>query len=116
MRFLLVTRVQCRTFLDNDGRGLAAAPGGDLILRMRLTQRFALNVSLFAERLYADAPHADDGYFVRCMAGTVFPGNIGEVSVFASVDAGNGIGLLVNRKDIRFSGGLRYAPFAHRTE
>jgi len=68
--------------------------------------------ALFGEGLFPREPDAHEGYFVRCMAGLTFPGGAGELTMFGSVDAGNGIGLLVNHQDVRFSGGFRYAPFA----
>ncbi len=55
-------------------------------------------------------PHDDNahaGAFTRLMLGTTFAG---AVIPFVSVDAGNGQGALINREELRFSAGVRYAP------
>jgi hypothetical protein len=39
------------------------------------------------------------------------PGKVGELEPFGSFDAGNGKGLLIDRREVRVSCGLRYAPF-----
>ncbi len=45
------------------------------------------------------------------MLGVGFPGKVGELEPFASFDGGNGEGLLVEQRALRFSMGVRYAPF-----
>ena len=54
---------------------------------------------------------AKDGWFVAALAGLAVHGALGEVMPFVSVDAGNDKGLLINRRELRVSIGVRYAPF-----
>ncbi len=54
---------------------------------------------------------AGDGYLIRGLTGMAFPGKPGEFAFFLAVDRGNGKGLLVNSKETRISGTIRFTPF-----
>ena len=106
--FTLTCRAHCRAYLYGQ---LASAPGGDVILRWHVRTWFEPIISLFAEGLLVDNPDIDDGHFVRGLFGSAFPGRMGELMVFLSVDSGNGKGLFINRVGTRVSAGVRYRPF-----
>jgi hypothetical protein len=91
--------------------GLAHAAGADLIVQWRARDWVQPRLAVFAEHLFARDPFVDDGGFLRAMLGAVFPGRVGELEPFGSFDAGNGKGLLVDRREMRLSFGVRYAVF-----
>jgi hypothetical protein len=89
------------------------APGLDTGLRWRALPHLWPTLALFGEALLVD-PNlnaAKDGWFVAALAGLALHGSAGEVMPFVSADAGNGKGLLINRRELRVSIGVRYAPF-----
>jgi hypothetical protein len=92
---------------------LLHAPGLDLGVRVRAHSLLQPIVSVFGEGLLADANqnHANHGFFAALLAGLAIVGRYGEVTPFVSGDVGNGKGLLVNRRELRVGGGIRYAPF-----
>lgn len=100
----LVDRVFVRGALKN-------APGAELIVRWRATAWMQPLVSTFGEALVPRPDESKTGGFFRAMVGLAFPGTIGEVIAFTSLDAGNGKGLLINRHETRLSVGVRYAIF-----
>ncbi len=91
--------------------GLVDAAGADLVVRWRATVGAQPQLGVFAEHLFARDRGVADGAFFRAMLGVVFPGRVGELEPFGSFDAGNGKGLLVDRRETRLSVGVRYAPF-----
>ena len=91
--------------------GLAHAAGADLIVRWYLASWLQPQLAIFGEHLFARDPFVDDGGFFRAMLGAVLPGKMGELEPFGSFDAGNGKGLLVERRELRLSFGVRYALF-----
>jgi len=104
-----------RTISDSvaDGlhEGLLNAPGADLVVRWRAASWARPQVAVFAEHLFAHDAFVPDGQFLRAMAGVVLPGRVGELEPFVSFDGGNGKGLLIQERELRFSVGVRYAPF-----
>jgi hypothetical protein len=96
---------------DGLHEGLVNAPGADLIVRWRAAPWAMPQLALFGEHLFAHDSFVPDGQFFRALAGVVFPGRVGEVEPFASFDGGNGKGLLVQHRELRFSVGVRYAIF-----
>jgi hypothetical protein len=96
---------------DDLHEGLANAAGADLIARWRLAPWFQPQLALYAEHLFARDPVVEDGGFFRAMLGAALPGKMGELVPFGSFDAGNGKGLLVERRELRLSFGVRYAVF-----
>jgi hypothetical protein len=91
--------------------GLANAPGADLVLRWKAAAGLVPSLAMFAEHLFPHDAFADAGAFFRAMAGVALPGRVGEIEPFVSFDAGNGKGLLVERRELRLSAGVRYALF-----
>jgi hypothetical protein len=91
--------------------GLAQAAGADLIVRWHAKRWAEPQLAIFAEHLFARDPFVDDGAFFRAMLGVVLPGRVGELEPFGSFDAGNGKGLLIDRRELRLSFGVRYAAF-----
>jgi hypothetical protein len=91
--------------------GLASAASVDVVVRWRALSWAHPIFAAYAEHLFAREPFVDDGGFLRVMAGVALPGRLGEVEPFGSFDAGNGKGLLVERRELRLSVGVRYAPF-----
>jgi hypothetical protein len=99
------------TVADDLHEGLANAPGADLVVRWQAARWIVPSVALFAEHLFPHDGFVDGGGFFRALCGVVFPGRVGELEPFASFDAGNGKGLLVERRELRLSVGVRYALF-----
>lgn len=99
-------------FLDRlfAGSGYSHAPGFDLHVRFRPLEWLNPVVSVFGEHYFASAEGADC-YFGRAMTGIAFVGVFGELTPFASFDAGCRKGLLFERREAAVSGGFRYAPF-----
>jgi hypothetical protein len=103
--FVLVTRLAARGYVDGDFSGGSLAdveihrPGG--------VEPF---LSVHAEALVASGSW-DDARRLRVLAGAAFPGVAGSLAVFASLSAGDGYGLLVNRRETQLSAGVRYSPF-----
>ena len=63
-------------------------------------------------RLYLDviAPHDDSAkslLLARLLLGVALPGRSFELTPFTAIEAGHGEGILVNRTELRFSGGVR---------
>jgi hypothetical protein len=96
---------------DDLHEGLAQAAGADLVVQWHARDWVQPRLAVFAEHLFARDPFVDDGGFFRAMLGAVFPGRVGELEPFGSFDAGNGKGLLVDRRELRLSFGVRYAVF-----
>jgi hypothetical protein len=91
--------------------GLVDAAGADLIVRWRASPGLQPQLAVFGEHLFARDPGVEDGAFFRAMLGLVLPGKVGELEPFGSFDAGNGKGLLIDRREARVSLGVRYAFF-----
>jgi hypothetical protein len=89
------------------------APGLDMGLRWHLLPHLEPVVSLFGEALLVDHNQnaANNGGFAGMLLGLSLPGKLGEVIPYTAVDAGNNKGLLINRREIDVSIGVRYAPF-----
>lgn len=89
------------------------APGIDTGLRWHLLPHVEPVLSLFGEALLVDHNQnaARDGGFAGLLAGLALPGALGELIPYSAVDVGNGKGLLINRREIDLSIGVRYAPF-----
>jgi hypothetical protein len=105
----LSVRLQSRLYAWG---AFSACPAADLSLRWKQLSFVNPFVSLFAEKLFARPSESRDGHHLRLLAGAAFPGRFGEFSLFASLDSGNGKGLLINQRDTRVSGAVRYMPFA----
>jgi hypothetical protein len=89
------------------------APGLEGGVRWRAWPHLWPTFSVFGEGLLVN-PNlngARDGWFVAALVGLALRGTLGEVMPFVSTDAGNGKGLLINRREVRVSIGVRYAPF-----
>ncbi len=89
------------------------APGLDLVFRYRALPHCEPVVSLFAERLFVD-PNlnaARNGYFAALLVGPAIPGQLGEVLLYSALEVGNGKGLLINHRELRWALGARFAPF-----
>jgi hypothetical protein len=108
----LTSRLQWRVYLPGSGP-IRHAPGVDLVLRWKLLAWLQPQIAGFAERWYVDHSinQANDGGFARLLCGLGFPGRWGEATPFGAVDVGNGDGLLVNRRALRLTVGVRYAAF-----
>lgn len=95
-------------FLDE---GLVQAPGAGLTLSWRASDHFRPTLSVFGEALFSHDSSAENGVFARVMAGPELTSRMGGLWPFVSFDAGNGPGLLINRRELRLAVGVRYAPF-----
>ena len=91
--------------------GLFNASAADLVVRWHLASWIEPQLAIYGEHLFARDPFVEDGGFFRSMLGAVLPGKTGELEPFASFDAGNGKGLLIERRELRLSCGVRYALF-----
>jgi hypothetical protein len=104
-------RVASDAVADGLHEGIANAASADLVATWRATSWAEPRLAVFGEHLFARDAFVPDGAFLRVMAGVVFPGRVGEIEPFASFDGGNGKGLLVQERELRFSVGVRYALF-----
>ncbi|MBW2263245.1 MAG: hypothetical protein JRG91_14845 [Deltaproteobacteria bacterium] len=107
--FTLIARIQDRIYMSG---ALIHAPGVDLILRYALSERLVPQIAIFGEGIFPRKDSARNGFLVRLMMGLVIPGKIGEATFFWAADYGNGKGLLINHREFRMSGGIRYSPFS----
>jgi hypothetical protein len=113
-------RAYTNAFLDVVGQTEAsnavadfAREGAELRTSFELGLRF--RASDYVEpllRLYADSivPHDDSAKMLwlgRAMFGLAHPGRTLELTPFLDFEAGHGQGLLVNRTELRFGGGIR---------
>jgi len=96
---------QVATFLNE---GLAQAPSLAVGLRWAASADVQPVARLFLEGLLPHDDSAEDGFFFRGVFGVALPGHFGELLPFLSVDAGNGKGLLINRRELRLSLGVRH--------
>ena len=89
------------------------APGIEGGVRWRVDKVLQPLLSVFAERLFVDHGQngADNGGFASLLAGVAVHGAMGELVPFVSLDAGNGKGLLINRRETNLTIGVRFAPF-----
>jgi hypothetical protein len=103
-------RVQDRAYFRG---AILHAPGVDAGIRWHLLAHVDPVVSVFGERLLVDHNRngANDGGSVGLLAGVALPGALGELVPYTAVNAGNNKGLLINRREIDVSIGVRYAPF-----
>ncbi|MFO0568436.1 MAG: hypothetical protein U0263_22430 [Polyangiaceae bacterium] len=95
---------------DALSEGVIHAPFAALELRQRTTRGFQPLVSVFGEAQLAHDDSARDAVLVRALVGAALPGAGFELVPFVAGDAGNGKGLLVNRRELRLSAGLRLTP------
>jgi hypothetical protein len=107
-RLELSGRLQCRIFAWG---AFTLCPGADVSLRWRVLPGLNPFISLFAEGLFAQKEAARDGFLVRGLIGCAFPGKAGEFAWYLGFDRGNGKGLLVNSRETRISGAVRFTPF-----
>ncbi len=91
------------------GEGLAHAPHLDVTLRWKVRSGIEPYVAAYGGYLDPHDDSADAGYFFRALLGLGLRGEGGLVAPFVSLDAGNGQGLLINRRELRLSVGIRYA-------
>jgi len=70
-------------------------------------------VSVFGERLFVDhgLNQAKNGGFASLMAGVAIHGAGGELIPYLTLEGGNGKGLLINRREVNVTIGVRFAPF-----
>jgi len=106
----LTMRVQDRIYFEGP---LLHAPGLDAVLRYRLLDWLEPTLALFGEALLADPRinQADHGGSGRLTLGPAFVGRWGEITTFFSTEVGNGKGMLINHRELRFGAGIRYAIF-----
>lgn len=115
-RFSLVTsielsvRAQDRHYIAG---AIKNAPGLDVVVRWRALPEVQPIVAVFGEELFVDHARneATNGHLVTALLGIAFPGRAGEVTPFASIEQGNAKGLLIDRRELRLSLGIRYAAF-----
>ncbi len=97
----------------SDAVAAFAREGSELRTSFELGLRFRANDSLEPlVRLYADTvvPHDDSAkmlFLGRALLGLALPGRFLELTPFLDLEAGHGQGLLVNRTELRFGGGVR---------
>ncbi len=92
------------------GSAYSHSPSLDLELRFFALPWLQPVLSMFGEHYFAGS-EPQDCYFARALTGIAFVGKFGELTPFASFDAGCGKGLLYERREGHVSGGFRYAPF-----
>jgi hypothetical protein len=102
------------------------APGAEIGVRWHALPHVEPLSSIFAEALLVDhrtdqngessaldqqIVEGHDGGFFGWLLGIGMPGAFGQLIPYTALDVGNGKGLLINRREIDLSIGLRYAPF-----
>ena len=105
---------------------IAHAPGVEVGVRWHARPHFEPLTSVFGEGLLVDHRvnqgsesaaedqrilEARSGGFLGWLVGIGLPGAFGQVIPYAALDIGNGKGLLINRREMDLSIGVRYAPF-----
>jgi hypothetical protein len=104
------SRAEDRAYLRG---AIRHAPGLDAGLRWHAWPHLEPVVSVFGEALLVDhnVNRGRHGYFVSLLAGAALPGRRGELLPYSAVEVGNGKGLLINHRELRWTIGVRYAPF-----
>lgn len=105
-RLDLTVRVLDRLFVAGP---LQQAPALDTTLRFHACDWLYPTLSFFSQALIQHT--GNSGYDLNGLFGLGFKGAYGEVMPFGAIDVGNGVGLLINQHEIRFTAGVRYAPF-----
>lgn len=116
-RFDFELRLQSKVFLGQ--RNYVVGPGGDVIVRWHLSKWLEPFSSTFAEYLVGKVNTFDDGRtgrvpddsMVRNLTGFIFPGRVGDIQIFNAIEVGNGKGLNVYKRELRWGGGIRLAFF-----
>lgn len=98
-------------------RAYSVGPGADVIVRWRRWEWLYPFSATFAEYMFGRRTRWDDGrdvqvpddYLIRNLTGVAFPGTVGEIQVFTSLEIGHGKGLNVYREEVRWGGGIRLA-------
>jgi hypothetical protein len=105
---------------------IAHAPGAEVGVRWHARPHFEPLTSVFGEGLLVDHRvhqgnesaaedqqilEAKNGGFLGWLVGIGLPGAYGQLIPYAALDVGNGKGLLINRREMDLSIGVRYAPF-----
>jgi hypothetical protein len=104
---LVGAHVASDTVADSLHEGAEYQAWGEVGLRLR-SNAWAEPLA----RLYVDViqPHDDSAktlLLARLLLGVALPGRSFELTPFTAVEAGHGAGLLVNRTELRWSGGVR---------
>lgn len=101
-----------RTAADTAASTLREGPShvvsAEAAIRWRALDGLHPTVAVYAEHAFARDDFTADTFFFRGIAGAALPGRRGELMPFASIDAGNGRGLLVDRRELRLSLGVRH--------
>jgi hypothetical protein len=89
------------------------APGAEMGVRWHMLPHFEPLLAVFGEALLVNhnLNGANDGGFGSLLGGIGLPGALGELLPYTALDVGNGKGLLINRRELTLSIGVRYAPF-----
>lgn len=90
---------------------LTHAPQLDATLRWWPQQVWQPVLSMHADLQVPADEFARIGYFARLMLGAAHAEQRGETLPFVSLDAGNGKGYLIGRRELRLSVGVRHAFF-----
>ncbi len=93
------------------GDGLAFAQGGGAVLRWRPGATWQPLVAVHGDLQIPTDEFARTGWFARALLAASHPSQLGETMPFVALDAGNGRGYLINRREIRLSVGVRHAFF-----
>jgi hypothetical protein len=121
-RWTLWARIQDRAYWLGP---LSHAPGAEVGVRFHLWPHVEPLTSIFSEGLIVDhrvdqassAAQAEqllaarDGGFFGWLLGIGMPGAFGQLIPYTAIDVGNGKGLLINRREIDLSIGVRLAPY-----
>lgn len=98
-------------------RAYSVGPGGEAILRWRLSPWVHPFSSLYGEYVFGRNVRWDDdrdvrvpdNYRVRNLTGLAFPGRVGDIMIFNALEVGHGKGLHVYEEEFRWGGGIRLA-------
>lgn len=97
------------TLTDTMGEGLSLSPALEGSLRYLGWGDTQPVVSARAQLLLPADDSARTGWLLRGLLGLALVGEHGSLIPHLALEAGNGQGLLINRRELRMSGGLRYA-------
>jgi len=105
----LFSKTASNALADSLHEGALWAASAEVSGRFHWQPRINPVFSLFAQWLVGHDASARDARFARLLAGLALRGRASELTPFVSLDVGNGMGVLVNREQVRLSVGVRHA-------
>lgn len=110
-KYLIISgKIYSHLFVQGD---LIAVPTAELSFRFIPLKYLHPFISVCTEGIFPK-DNKRKGYNVKILSGISITGKFGDFIIFISFESGNGRGLLINRQENRFIGGIRYTPFTKK--